>query len=252
MSTDPTAFDIRFNPVTRRMSGTARHGDTPFDVPFITNVAPNLWVGGCESGLVLPEEINHVVSLYPWESYTVRHELSSYMFVRQYDSDEGPDEAQLVTLARWVNQCRRTGPTLVHCQAGLNRSSRLAALALMDEGLTAAEAVNLLREKRSPAVLCNKSFLRWLHDRGAEALRAPRDNSRSRLEAGPLLSDEQILMRAKAVDSIRKDNIGATVRQLITVGMEHVRAYYEDRITKGELVHISPGDEVNANSHSKQ
>lgn len=52
----------------------------------------------------------------------------------------------------------------------------------------------------------------------------------------PLLSDEQIFIRAKATDSIRKDNIGATVRQLIAAGMEHVRAYYEDKITKGELM----------------
>lgn len=167
---DHTAFDIRFDPTSQRMSGTARHGDTPFDVPFITNVAPNLWVGGCETGLVLPEEIAHVVSLYPWEAYTVRHDLLSCAFVRQYDSDEGPDEGQLVALARWINQCRKTGPTLVHCQAGLNRSSRLAALALMDEGMPADDAVDLLRRKRSPAVLCNKSFLRWLRERAPATL----------------------------------------------------------------------------------
>jgi protein-tyrosine phosphatase len=170
MSNDPTAFDIRFDPLTQRMSGHAIHGNTPFDVQFVSPVTPNLWVGGCEGGLVLPKEVQHLVSLYPWEEYRVKHDILSKMSVRQYDSNEGPDEEELVALARWVDCCMRTGVTLVHCQAGLNRSSRVAALALMAGGMMAAEAVNLLRAKRSPAVLCNRSFERWLYDRGSDAL----------------------------------------------------------------------------------
>ena len=71
MSTDPTRIDISFDPRERRMRGYARHGNTPFDVPFVSQITDNLWTGGCEDGLVLPANIAHVVSLYPWETYRV-------------------------------------------------------------------------------------------------------------------------------------------------------------------------------------
>jgi len=61
-----------------------------------------------------------------------------------------------------VNACREDGPTLVHCQAGLNRSSLVAARALVLGGMTADDAIALIREKRSPACLCNPAFERWL------------------------------------------------------------------------------------------
>lgn len=51
---------------------------------------------------------------------------------------------------------------LIHCQAGLNRSGLLAARTLMKRGHTADEAIALLREKRSPLVLCNDAFENWL------------------------------------------------------------------------------------------
>lgn len=162
MSADPTAFPIQFDPREQRMRGTAIHGNTPFDVPFVSKITDNLWQGGCENGLVLPTEVVHVVSLYPWEAYKVRHELQSHTSVRLYDDLDGPDREQMVALARWINVCRKTGVTLVHCQAGLNRSGLLAGLALVLEGRTPADAVALLRSTRSPAVLCNPVFEDWL------------------------------------------------------------------------------------------
>jgi protein-tyrosine phosphatase len=94
MSEDPTKIELQTNvkqksdPTIQRMSGVARHGNTPFDVPFISEIAPNLWQGGCESGLILPQFIKHLVSLYPWEAYRVKHELDSYVAVKMYDSEE--------------------------------------------------------------------------------------------------------------------------------------------------------------------
>lgn len=158
---DPTKIDIRFDPELQRMVGHAAHGNTPFDVPFISPIAKNLWQGGCEEGMVLPYYIKHLVSLYPWERYSVPHELSSKLVVRMHDSIEQSFE-QIDAIATWINACREDAPTLVHCQAGLNRSSLVAARALMLEGMTATEAIALLREKRSPAVLCNPSFEKHL------------------------------------------------------------------------------------------
>lgn len=161
MRTDPTAIDIHTDPLERRMRGVARHGHTPFDVPFISEIAHNLWQGGCANGLVLPRNIVHVISLYPWEKYTLHDGVRGEHYIEMYDSED-QGLGQVDEIAQTVNICRADGPTLVHCQAGLNRSSLIAARALWrDTDLdfnTGAEIVALLREKRSPACLCNPAF----------------------------------------------------------------------------------------------
>lgn len=159
---DPTAIDIAFDPYTQRMKGIATHGYTPFDVPFISHIVGNLYQGGCRNGLVLPSTIKHLISLYKWESYTVSHELGSETVVTMYDSEDQGFE-QVEELAELAVKCMKDGPTLIHCQAGLNRSSLVAARAIMlGFGATAEHAISLIRDKRSPACLCNKSFETWL------------------------------------------------------------------------------------------
>lgn len=159
-SNDPTALDMDVDPRRRRMRGTAIHGNMPFDVPFITEIAPNLWQGGCEDGLVLPHKIKFVVSLYPWEKYKLHDQAERYE-VTMYDSLD-QDTAEVERIATFVNELRKEGPVLVHCQAGLNRSSLIVARALMLEGMTNWEAIELIRQKRSPACLCNQAFERYL------------------------------------------------------------------------------------------
>jgi protein-tyrosine phosphatase len=158
---DPTAIQIDFDPTVKRMRGISAHGGLSFDVPLISEIGRNLWQGGCEQGLLLPTFIKHLVSVYPWERYTVKHELDSVLVVRMYDSEDQTFD-QIEELARWVNLCRATGAVLVHCQAGLNRSSLVAARALMLDGETADEAIRTVREKRSPACLCNRAFEAYL------------------------------------------------------------------------------------------
>lgn len=161
VSIDPTRIDLAADPRTLRFSGIAYHGNTPFDVPYISQITETLYTGGCMDGLVLPEAIVHLISLYPWEAYRSTHNVRSALSVRMYDSEEQAFD-QVPHIARWVNACRADGPTLVHYQAGLNRSGLVAATALMLDGMSAADAIALLREKRSPAVLCNRAFERWL------------------------------------------------------------------------------------------
>lgn len=160
---DPTRIEIRTDPLKQRMSGYATHGMTAFDVPYMSQISGNLWQGGCKDGLALPSLIQHVVSLYPWERYRVDHELLSFLEFRMYDSLHQTFE-QVERLATWVSECMDNGPTLVHCQAGLNRSSLVAARALMLQGRTADEAIRLIRESRSPACLCNPAFEQHLRD----------------------------------------------------------------------------------------
>lgn len=158
---DPTRIDIRFDPTTRRMAGYAVHGNTPFDVPFISEIAPRLWQGGCEDRMVLPAFIDHVVSLYPWEKYTLAPGQTRDEY-KMYDSVSQTFE-QVDEIATLVDSLRAAGVTvLVHCQAGLNRSSLVAARVLMLDGMSAADAIALIRDRRSPACLCNPTFEKWL------------------------------------------------------------------------------------------
>lgn len=161
---DPTAIPIEFDPERQWMQGTAVHGNTPFSVPYVSRITDDLWTGGCRDGLILPAEVEHVVSLYPWEAYRAKHKVKSTMAVRLYDADDMPDRNLIYGLAEWVNACRRDGITLVHCQAGLNRSALVAglALALSGDALDGADAIHKLRAARSKAVLCNPSFCAWL------------------------------------------------------------------------------------------
>lgn len=165
--TDPTyvpveVVDPATDPFQRRMRGRAYHGNTYFDVPYISEIVPGFYQGGCQDGLVLPRTIEHVVSLYMWEQY-VRHDgVKTFREVEMYDSNDGPDRDNVIELATLVNECRAKGPTLVHCQAGLNRSGLIAGAALVLDGLTPEQAIATLRESRSPAVLCNRTFESWL------------------------------------------------------------------------------------------
>ena len=52
---------------------------------------------------------------------------------------------------------------LIRCQAGLNRSGLIMALVLIRDGKSPIEAIDLIREKRSPVALNNVNFLKYLH-----------------------------------------------------------------------------------------
>ena len=147
---------------THHIEGIAVQGNTPFSCPLITQIDDNFWQGGCEHGVSLEGYFKHIISLYPWERFNPAGELDSFTEVRLYDGKQVPDEGQLHMLADWINFCRGHGRTLVHCQAGLNRSGLFAGLALVKQGMEPAAAIQKLRESRSPAVLCNKVFEAWL------------------------------------------------------------------------------------------
>lgn len=149
------------DPFHHWVEGTAVMGNTPFRMPIITPVIPGLWQGGYVPGLDLGQNFEWVLSLYPWQRYPIGPYVERRE-VEMYDSDSGPDDAQVRELATWVNEARRQGPTLVHCQAGLNRSALIVAAALVLDGHTPDDAIALLRERRSPAVLCNPTFERFI------------------------------------------------------------------------------------------
>ena len=161
---DPTKIRLENDPKNQYFSGVAIHGNTPFSVPYMSHIVGNLFIGGCRDGLVLPSEIEHVVSLYPWENYVLHSGVKTNLSVRMYDGDPQTSD-ELKHIARWASNRILDGPTLIHCQAGLNRSSLIGVLALMHlkgSNYTAQEAIDLIREKRSSACLCNKGFEKFL------------------------------------------------------------------------------------------
>jgi hypothetical protein len=162
-SFDPTAFALGgdgdyTDPRVRTMNARTRHGNHHVTAPFMSEVAPNLWHGGVEHGLILPEFIKFKLSLYMWEDYIIGHDVDT-MTVEMYDSEDQGFE-QIADLAEWVNASRTRGPVLVHCQAGLNRSSLVVARAMIDAGDVAngQEAIDRIRTRRDVACLCNPAF----------------------------------------------------------------------------------------------
>ena len=138
-----------------------RGEDGHFDAPLISEIKPNLWVGGYLP-VELPQDFTHVLSLYRWGKYKFGPN-TEHREVEMYDSGDVPDVDQMNELADWVNAAHDAGgKVLVHCQAGLNRSNLITALALIKNGMPPDEAIALLREKRSPLVLCNAAFETWL------------------------------------------------------------------------------------------
>lgn len=100
--------------------------------------------------------------------------------VREYrfGFPDGPityDDAQeAIELAQLAHRAWSRGQTvLIRCQAGVNRSGLVSALVLMLDGYRAEEAIALLRQRRSPVVLSNRDFERWLLTEAAELLPTP-------------------------------------------------------------------------------
>lgn len=135
--------------------------DGHFSVPLVSHIDGNLWMGGCINGVRLRDDFANVLSLYPWEKYAIGPETIRYE-VRLYDEADMPGRAVLAETVALALSMVEDGPTLIHCQAGLNRSGLVSALVLRALGHTSAEAIALLREKRCPVVLCNTTFERYL------------------------------------------------------------------------------------------
>lgn len=137
-----------------------------FSAPLISHIVDNLYVGGCIDGVRLDDDWQTVFSLYKWERYDLGPSTRR-VEVEMYDKGEIPDEDQLHLLAEAVNAALDAGgKVLVHCQAGLNRSNLVAGLTLIKRGWTPEDAIAILRERRSPMVLCNRAFSRWLVTQG--------------------------------------------------------------------------------------
>ena len=136
-------------------------------------ILPRLWQGGTEDDDVIgrPTPDGHysrshpfdlVVTLFadaqpvPWEVEELR-----FGFPDSSLTPRGIERAVALSAhahSRWQSGAR----VLVRCQAGVNRSGLVMAMTLMRHGLSATDAIGLIRERRGPAALSNRHFVRWL------------------------------------------------------------------------------------------
>ena len=122
------------------------------------HITGNLWLGSHPSNI---RDYQFVVNLDGKPRYGIENK-QTVLIKPFYDIAEMPDVDMLHDLAKTVLEMGSVGKTLVHCQAGLNRSGLVMALALMHDGMTAVDAIALLREKRVSDVLFNSTFENWL------------------------------------------------------------------------------------------
>jgi hypothetical protein len=151
-------------------------------------VLPRLFLGGtateddlaseqADSGFGMPETLvnksnfDTVITLYAWAR-------PADWFVKELRLGilDGPmsnfDLADLKALVVAAHTDWHAGRrVLIRCQAGINRSSLIMALVLIRDGLSADEAIDLMRSKRGMAVLANSHFVQWLRDIDVETWR---------------------------------------------------------------------------------
>ena len=112
--------------------------------------------------------VDVIVDLEDWEFAWTPSVPSGGLYVC-LPMDDGDDvDPKVRELAAFIASLMTSGRrVLVHCTEGLNRSGVVVARALMDMGMTAGEAIALVRRRRGPSVdgfpaLSNPAFEEWL------------------------------------------------------------------------------------------
>lgn len=145
-----------------------------------SEIAPNLFVGGTadqdtvaqarearitfndfdvtEDAEIGPEQFDAVVTMYAW-ARPVDWGVEELRWGIPDSVQHGIDIESLRETVTWAHRRWTAGKkVLIRCQAGLNRSSLVAALVLVRDGLTGDQAITMIREGRSQKCLFNTRF----------------------------------------------------------------------------------------------
>jgi hypothetical protein len=146
--------------------------------PLYSEVAPNLFMGGTDDSATIDQaqklrhfdgsnEFDCVVTLYAWAApanWGVEERRFGFPDANIIDEYL----PTIIELAQWAHAKWADGKRVnIRCQAGLNRSGLVTALTLMISGMTADQAIDTLREKRSSYALCNGEYEHWLLNEAA-------------------------------------------------------------------------------------
>lgn len=150
--------------------------DIGWDFPLWSEILPGLWLGGTDDNdtietgvdtykprMITKDDFDTVITLYSWaQPVDWLVEEVRYGF---YDAEISHIDFDAVErAAEFAYQAWKSGKrVLIRCQAGINRSSLVMGLVLINDGYPAAAAIKLMRSKRSNAVLLNEDFVDYLH-----------------------------------------------------------------------------------------
>lgn len=142
-----------------------------------SEIVPNLWIGGHDYNVgyngsqeivsISPENLfDTVVSMYHRDGFEPS-ECVQHHQVLFPDAELVPEVQRLAEgAARVVADNVLAGrKVLARCQAGLNRSSLVAGLAMTMLGYSGPDAVQLIRSRRSPWALCNEDYAVFISGR---------------------------------------------------------------------------------------
>lgn len=156
----------------KRKLAMAEHETDPLDA---SNVFPHLWVGARPPVDRRLERFAVVVlCAREYQPDLVRWACAPHGVIRVPLVDDVPDRNEIAAAAGAARQVatvlaapRRPAraSVLVTCHAGRNRSAWVAAMAMLmvTPRMTPAEAIAMIRERRSPDCLSNPAFVAILH-----------------------------------------------------------------------------------------
>ncbi|GGX84183.1 protein-tyrosine phosphatase family protein [Streptomyces anandii] len=151
---------------TRRKQPDVPAPDSPW-----SEIVPGLWMGGHEfrsrSGklelAVVRDEFDLVQSLLRLPGYGPDAGVEHHVWPIPDGPLDGTQLAGVMRLAQAAGDAVEAGRrVLVRCYSGYNRSGLVVAHSLVRRGLTANEAIRLIRARRSPWALHNELFVDYL------------------------------------------------------------------------------------------
>jgi protein-tyrosine phosphatase len=141
--------------------GITERGGQMVRIPAWTVIGDHL-ILGAHSADTMPPNVDVIANVDSFRFYDVPDAVL-YMHFAYRDTNAIPDTTELHIAARFLNDLRAAGKTVfIHCRLGLNRSGLMTGLVLIDEGYAAEDAITLMRHLRSPFVLENETFERYL------------------------------------------------------------------------------------------
>jgi protein-tyrosine phosphatase len=154
--------------------------DDWYHEPLWSEVLPNLWQGGTAgndeiiygtpdpNARITKADFDTVITMYAYAQAADWHVRELRYGI--YDSDmKDFDFPELFEVVRSAHKDWLKGKkVLIRCQAGWNRSGLITALVLIRNGMPAQEAIDLIRQTRSPHALCNDDFVGFLLKQEAE------------------------------------------------------------------------------------
>ena len=135
----------------------------------MNKILPNLFLGDIESATDLESltshNIHHIISILARDEFLVP--IKNHILIKLHDGHPYT-QTQLKTGVDFIkNAIINNEGILVHCMAGISRSSTLIGAYLMKESkFTPDQAINFIRERREivdPAYFTFQSAIKWVY-----------------------------------------------------------------------------------------